>query len=136
MELVVTLGSYRRAVVLPDGLRQREVVRAGVVDGTLEVEFAETVDANRDPLQELLARHQHVGRTKSPRPPGLTLEPETMSRICDLALAALSVVSRAAATAEAAVLLQRQRFRCDGDDTEAGHPNAPTARSQQIHIEF
>jgi arsenite-transporting ATPase len=40
-ELVVTLGSHRRAVALPDGMRRQEVVRAGVVDGALEVDFAE-----------------------------------------------------------------------------------------------
>jgi arsenite-transporting ATPase len=40
-ELVVTLGAYRRTVALPDALSRHEVVRAGVIDGALEVDFAE-----------------------------------------------------------------------------------------------
>jgi arsenite-transporting ATPase len=44
-ELIVTLGSYRRALVLPDGLRRQEIVGAKVVDGMLEISFAETAHA-------------------------------------------------------------------------------------------
>jgi arsenite-transporting ATPase len=39
-ELIVTLGAHRRTVRLPDGLRHREVVRAGLADHHLEVVFA------------------------------------------------------------------------------------------------
>jgi arsenite-transporting ATPase len=39
-ELIVTLGSHRRTVLLPDALRHREVVRAGVARNHLEVVFA------------------------------------------------------------------------------------------------
>ena len=39
-ELIVTLGSHRRTVLLPDALRHREVVRAGVAHNHLEVVFA------------------------------------------------------------------------------------------------
>jgi arsenite-transporting ATPase len=39
-ELIVTLGSHRRTVLLPDALRRREVVRAGVAQNHLEVVFA------------------------------------------------------------------------------------------------
>ena len=38
-ELVLTLGEYRRNVRLPDRLRDQEVVRAGLIDGNLEVVF-------------------------------------------------------------------------------------------------
>jgi arsenite-transporting ATPase len=39
-ELIVTLGSHRRTVLLPDALRHRKVVRAGVAQNHLEVIFA------------------------------------------------------------------------------------------------
>ncbi len=39
-DLVVTLGTYRRSIRLPDQLRMQEVVRAGLADGHLEVVFA------------------------------------------------------------------------------------------------
>lgn len=39
-ELIVTVGPYRRAVVLPDSLRRREVVEAALRDGVLRVTFA------------------------------------------------------------------------------------------------
>jgi arsenite-transporting ATPase len=42
-ELVLTLGEYRRNVRLPDRLRDQEVVRAGLVDGHLEVVFGSEV---------------------------------------------------------------------------------------------
>ena len=42
-ELVLTLGEYRRNVRLPDRLRDQEVVRAGLVDGHLEVVFGNEV---------------------------------------------------------------------------------------------
>lgn len=38
-ELFVTLGPYRRAVMLPDSLRRREITAASVADGTLVVRF-------------------------------------------------------------------------------------------------
>jgi arsenite-transporting ATPase len=38
-ELLVTIGPYRRAVMLPDSLRRRAVRRAGVEDGRLVVTF-------------------------------------------------------------------------------------------------
>jgi arsenite/tail-anchored protein-transporting ATPase len=38
-ELLVRVGSYRRAVVLPDSLRRREVTGATMVDGWLEIGF-------------------------------------------------------------------------------------------------
>ncbi len=44
-ELVLTLGPYRQAVTLPDGLHQREVVRATIIEGALQVEFAEAACA-------------------------------------------------------------------------------------------
>jgi arsenite-transporting ATPase len=44
-ELIVTLGSYRRALVLPDALRRQVVVGAKVLDGILEISFAEPADA-------------------------------------------------------------------------------------------
>ncbi|MFN8035859.1 MAG: TRC40/GET3/ArsA family transport-energizing ATPase [Acidimicrobiia bacterium] len=40
-ELLLALGSYRRALVLPDSLRRREVAGARMTDGRLEVEFVE-----------------------------------------------------------------------------------------------
>ena len=49
-ELVITVGSYRRAIVLPDSLRRRSVRGAGLEDGVLTVRFGEseaTVDAAR-----------------------------------------------------------------------------------------
>ncbi len=39
-ELLVAVGSHRRAMVLPDSLRRREVAGARVAAGRLEVEFA------------------------------------------------------------------------------------------------
>jgi arsenite-transporting ATPase len=42
-ELVVDLGAHRRAVMLPDALRGREVVRAGMSDQYLEVVFGDVV---------------------------------------------------------------------------------------------
>jgi arsenite-transporting ATPase len=44
-ELVVTLDAYRRTVLLPDALRRREVVRAGLAGDHLEVVFSEQADA-------------------------------------------------------------------------------------------
>jgi arsenite-transporting ATPase len=44
-ELFVTLGAYRRAVTLPDGLRGRPVARAGLNGQHLEVVFGEVVHA-------------------------------------------------------------------------------------------
>ena len=38
-ELFVAVGTHRRAIVLPDSLRRREVAGARVADGRLEVEF-------------------------------------------------------------------------------------------------
>lgn len=38
-DLVVTLGGYRRAIPLPDGLRQKSIRRAGIADGRLEIVF-------------------------------------------------------------------------------------------------
>jgi arsenite-transporting ATPase len=38
-ELLVRVGSYRRAVVLPDSLRRREVIGATLADGWLEIGF-------------------------------------------------------------------------------------------------
>lgn len=40
-ELLVRVGAHRRAVVLPDSLRRREVVGATMVGGRLEVSFEE-----------------------------------------------------------------------------------------------
>ena len=41
-ELLVRVGPYRRALVLPDSLKRREVAGARMVDGRLEVTFART----------------------------------------------------------------------------------------------
>ncbi len=38
-ELIITVGSYRRAFILPDSLRRREVRRAKLEDGVLRVSF-------------------------------------------------------------------------------------------------
>jgi arsenite-transporting ATPase len=43
-ELLLAVGSYRRAVVLPDSLRRREVAGARMSGDRLEVEFV-TADA-------------------------------------------------------------------------------------------
>jgi arsenite-transporting ATPase len=40
-ELLVAVGSHRRAVVLPASLARREVREAKMTDGRLEVEFVE-----------------------------------------------------------------------------------------------
>jgi len=40
-ELIITVGSYRRAFILPDSLRRREVRRAQLEDGVLRVTFGE-----------------------------------------------------------------------------------------------
>jgi arsenite/tail-anchored protein-transporting ATPase len=40
-ELLVAVGSHRRAVVLPDSLRRREVAGARMAGDRLEVEFTE-----------------------------------------------------------------------------------------------
>ena len=40
-ELIITVGSYRRAFILPDSLRRREVRRAKLEDGVLRVSFGE-----------------------------------------------------------------------------------------------
>jgi arsenite-transporting ATPase len=39
-ELFITVGAYRRSLVLPDSLRRRQVVRAQLVEGELRVSFA------------------------------------------------------------------------------------------------
>ena len=41
-ELLVRVGPYRRALVLPDSLKRREVAGARMVDGRLEVTFTKT----------------------------------------------------------------------------------------------
>jgi arsenite-transporting ATPase len=38
-ELFVTVGSYRRSIVLPDSLRRRQVLRAKLAEGELRVTF-------------------------------------------------------------------------------------------------
>jgi arsenite-transporting ATPase len=38
-EVVVTVGAYRRAIVLPDSLADRKVERAAVRDGRLVIRF-------------------------------------------------------------------------------------------------
>jgi arsenite/tail-anchored protein-transporting ATPase len=43
-ELLVAVGAHRRAVVLPESLRRREVSEARMTDGRLEVEFVEVAD--------------------------------------------------------------------------------------------
>lgn len=40
-ELIITVGAYRRAFILPDSLRRREVRRAQLEDGVLRVTFGE-----------------------------------------------------------------------------------------------
>ena len=40
-ELMLRLGPYRQAVALPDGFQKRDVVGASIIDGALEIEFAE-----------------------------------------------------------------------------------------------
>jgi arsenite-transporting ATPase len=40
-ELIITVGSYRRALILPDSLRRREVRRAQLEEGVLRVTFGE-----------------------------------------------------------------------------------------------
>lgn len=42
-ELVVSLGAHRRSIVLPDGLRDRDVVRAGIDGHHLEIVFGERI---------------------------------------------------------------------------------------------
>jgi arsenite-transporting ATPase len=46
-ELLVRVGPYRRAMILPDSLRRRSVAGARLQDGRLEVEFVpdRTADA-------------------------------------------------------------------------------------------
>ncbi len=39
-EILVAVGPYRRAIVLPDSLRHQQVTRAAFCDGRLQVEFA------------------------------------------------------------------------------------------------
>ena len=41
-ELIITVGSYRRAFILPDSLRRREVRRAKLDEGVLRVTFGES----------------------------------------------------------------------------------------------
>ena len=43
-ERLVAVGSHRRAVVLPESLRRRDVSGARMTDGRLEVEFVECAD--------------------------------------------------------------------------------------------
>jgi arsenite-transporting ATPase len=38
-ELIVTVGSYRRALVLPDSLKRRKVLGARLEEGVLDVRF-------------------------------------------------------------------------------------------------
>ena len=38
-ELIVTVGQYRRSIVLPDSLKRRQVLRANLADGELRVTF-------------------------------------------------------------------------------------------------
>ena len=45
-ELMVTVGPYRRAVMLPDSLRRRVVRKAGLSDGRLVVSFGENGSSN------------------------------------------------------------------------------------------
>jgi arsenite-transporting ATPase len=45
-ELLVRVGPYRRALVLPDSLKRREVAGARMVDGRLEVTFTKSVVRN------------------------------------------------------------------------------------------
>lgn len=47
-ELLVRVGAYRRAVVLPDSLRRRKVVGAALADGCLRVSFADDRDRTAD----------------------------------------------------------------------------------------
>jgi arsenite-transporting ATPase len=46
-ELVVTVGSYRRVLVLPAALRQQQVVGAGLEGGALTVRFAPTEEVEQ-----------------------------------------------------------------------------------------
>ena len=48
-ELFVRVGPHRRALVLPDSLKRRQVAGARMVDGRLEVTFTKTV--SRTPIQ-------------------------------------------------------------------------------------
>ena len=41
-ELIITVGSYRRAFILPDSLKRREVRRAQLEEGSLRVTFGES----------------------------------------------------------------------------------------------
>jgi arsenite-transporting ATPase len=45
-ELLVRVGSYRRAVALPDSLRRREVTGATMDDGWLEIGFEMAADGS------------------------------------------------------------------------------------------
>ena len=47
-ELLVRVGPYRRALVLPDSLKRREVSGARMVGGRLEVTFTRTVTQTPD----------------------------------------------------------------------------------------
>lgn len=46
-ELLITLGSQRRALALPESLRRREVISATVSNGTLRVRFADPVERGK-----------------------------------------------------------------------------------------
>jgi len=52
-ELFITVGPYRRAIMLPDSLRRQEVRGAALVDGTLRVRFGQdgSDDLRRRPLR-------------------------------------------------------------------------------------
>jgi arsenite-transporting ATPase len=47
-ELLVTVGPYRRAVLLPDSLRRREVLGAALAEGVLRVRFGHHGPMRRD----------------------------------------------------------------------------------------
>ena len=47
-ELLVRVGSHRRAVVLPDSLQRREVTGATMVDGWLEIGFEPAAEGAQD----------------------------------------------------------------------------------------
>ncbi len=76
-----------------------------------------------DPLRAMVARHLDrrpaVDRTVVP-----SVDPATISRICDYALTTLSAVTHLLGTAEMALLLQRQRLVAQLDERQ----DSPTGR--------
>jgi hypothetical protein len=89
-----------------------------------------------DHLQQLLARHLRDTPAGVPRPRHPPIDPQTMSRVLDVALSVLGVISSLTANLEIAVKLQQDRFHGDNNGPDSGHRDFQTAAPQQIPIEF